>query len=330
VAALDRIVAPAVPVFERDHLRPCAPVILTRLFAGQPITRLDSIAALEARFGEVPVAVSREYFAYRRAGRALPPKRICALADYLARVRADPACGLVVSESLVPRALLALVRVPRYCAFEYRADVAVHSQLFLAVRGSFAHLHFDGDHAHVLLHQVIGRKRVVLLPVDAARHLAPILNFSGLELEKMTAREQAKLIARTGGYEAILEPGETLYVPPLFWHYFEYVDTALTINFRFGRSARRRFLARIHPSVHLQGVADRLGRERPLDGDELRAYRRLRAEARRPFRSLLRRRRHLQEVLEELYRTLYPDAPLPTLSAKERRLLIGIGRPARK
>ena len=45
------------------------------------------------------------------------------------------------------------------------------SAIFLANAGNVGHLHFDGDQRDVILHQVYGRKRVVLFPPAAAKHL---------------------------------------------------------------------------------------------------------------------------------------------------------------
>jgi lysine-specific demethylase 8 len=142
-------------------------------------------------------------------------------------------------------------------------DFDLMTALFVANAGNVGHLHFDGDQRQVLLHQVYGRKRVVLFPPASAIHLRTLdgpytrPSLSGLYLEHMSLEEKLALVGRAHGYHAVLEPGETIYIPMLMWHHVEYVDDAMSFSVRFGRTRFGRFLSldNFHRDPFIQNVA---------------------------------------------------------------------------
>ena len=67
----------------------------------------------------------------------------------------------------------------------------------------------------------------------------------------------ARFVEAGGGCTTVLEPGETLYVPMLAWHHFEYLDDAMSVSVRFGRNRLARFLSldHFHRDPFIQNVA---------------------------------------------------------------------------
>jgi lysine-specific demethylase 8 len=148
------------------------------------------------------------------------------------------------------------------------------SAVFVANQGNVGHLHFDGDQRQVFLHQVYGRKRVVLFQPASAVHLKTLdgpftrPSLSGLYLENMSLDEKLALVDRADGYHTVLAPGETIYIPMLMWHHLEYVDDAMSFSVRFGRTRFGRFLSldHFHRDPFIQNVAARMvGPDHVLD-----------------------------------------------------------------
>jgi len=140
--------------------------------------------------------------------------------------------------------------------------------MFVAGAGSYAHLHFDGDHRDTLLYQVFGRKRCVVIHPNQTHKLAPcfepdIYRTSSWFLENFTREDQHEFLRFVQARECILEPGDTLYIPMMAWHYIEYPDPAMSIGFRLGRNDLVKTLARLNPmpSVFAQALALELADE---------------------------------------------------------------------
>jgi hypothetical protein len=324
--------ASALRSFERLHLSRLRPVVLRGLFEGQPVDAIRAPEAARAQLGDTRVRVVEEYLSsHRRSGTLFRPTpgRDTTLAAFLDDIARASSPGLVCTEQPLPDPLRALFEPPPHCAFGYREKVAVRALLYLAGRGSVANVHFDADLNHVLLHQVFGRKRVLLFPPSAAAPFEPVLNVGTVSLLELDDAERSALVARLGGSVWEVDPGETLYMPPLYWHHVEYLDTSMSFGLRFGRPRFADFLVKLHPSSRLQQVAFEMLRA-GVDGPSGRAYRRLRRAYRRNFPDPRRKYEALEAILEELagsgnrgrdaigvaalieQRLLYPEALAPT------------------
>jgi hypothetical protein len=123
----------------------------------------------------------------------------------------------------------------------------------------------------VLLYQVFGRKRVVLFQPPSGAKLDVLdafhPGFSNVYVEHMSDEQRIAFVESAGGYEAILEPGEAVYMPMLIWHYLEYVDTGMSINIRFGRNCYGRFLCidNFYRDYYIQNVGAKMIDEALVD-----------------------------------------------------------------
>lgn len=315
--------APDIATFAREHWSTRTPVLLRGMFEGRRIRELTSEAQAREQLGRVRLLVLPEYHrAYRRGGfwNYKPTPRTMQLATYLKYAERHPKTGLLCTEQPLPDEIAPYLAAPPYCRLGHRTATPITSKIFLANRGNVAHLHFDGDYNHVLLYQVFGQKRVVLLPPQAASALEPTLNFSGHALETMTADAQAALLRQLGAVECVLQPGDALYMPPLVWHYVEYLDTGMSVNFRWGRPAHADFLQDIHPNVFLQNVAASLLAGPPLSPQKLHKLARIRRVYEAPSPSRLARSRAVEATCAELSKV--KDVPR-TPDADLRRLIRG-------
>ena len=113
--------------------------------------------------------------------------------------------------------------------------------MFFGGEGSKVALHYDIDLSHVFLNQFHGRKRVVLFGPEQSKYLyqhpftvASYVDVNNPDYEKFPALRYAQ------GYETILNPGETIFMPSGYWHYIEYIDGGYSMSLRANESYSRR------------------------------------------------------------------------------------------
>jgi hypothetical protein len=119
--------------------------------------------------------------------------------------------------------------------------VKKYPMLFVGGASSITHMHFDIDLSNIIHTQFAGRKRVLLFPFSEQHKLyrkpfevlslADFSNYylpgtSKLDYEKFPALRYAK------GYEAILDHGDTLFMPAGCWHHMEYLDSGFAMSLR--------------------------------------------------------------------------------------------------
>ena len=252
------------------------PVVITDLFEGQEISQIETVDDAVRVWGDVKLVVQEEYTS-AEGNAAAPEPSVMSLRDYIEHSRSNPSTRLCCTEYDTPARVLASFELPEICRVTDSGDEILGlprkygdydlvTAIFLANAGNVGHLHFDGDQRDVLLHQVYGRKRVVLFPPAAAKHLRTLdgpysrPSLAGVYLEDMSLEEKLDWVERAGGYHTVLEPGETIYIPMLMWHHLEYMDDAMSFNYRFGRTRYGRFLSvdNFHRDPYIQNVAAKM------------------------------------------------------------------------
>jgi hypothetical protein len=168
--------------FLRDYVQTRTPVIITDLFAGQAIDQIRTLEDARETFGNVPLQVQTEY-AVAASSPDSAVETTMTFNEYWAYVRANPGTALLCTEYQIPANVMKLFRLPELCLADdlnepeilsmprKYGDHDLCSNIFVANRGNRAHLHFDGDHRQVLLHQVFGRKQVLLFQPEACVRL---------------------------------------------------------------------------------------------------------------------------------------------------------------
>jgi len=102
--------------------------------------------------------------------------------------------------------------------------------MFFGCKGSVTPLHYDPDLPHLLHTVLYGKKRVVLFPNEESGNLYkhPFNSRSYVDLDTPDFDRFPRLKSARG-YEAILSPGETLYMPSGYWHYMVYEDAGYSV-----------------------------------------------------------------------------------------------------
>lgn len=115
-----------------------------------------------------------------------------------------------------------------------------YPMLFTGGATSITHMHFDIDLSHIIHTQFAGRKRVLLFEYAEKNKLyrkpfevLSLADFSHyadpdskVDYKKFPALQYAH------GYEVILNPGDTLFMPAGYWHHMEYLDSGFAMSLR--------------------------------------------------------------------------------------------------
>jgi lysine-specific demethylase 8 len=334
---IPRISMPDAQRFLRDYVFERRPVVVTDLFASQEIAAITEVEGALLAWGAMQIQLQEEYTVAE--GKIQPDQPMyMRFAEYVNLVRTDPSSRLCCTEYDTPARVLASFRLPGVCTAADLAseeifglpkkygDFDLMTNTFIGNTGNVAHLHFDGDQRQVFLHQVYGHKRVVLFDPSSARHLRTLdgpysrPSLAGLYLEAMGLEEKLQQIALVGGYHTILEPGETIYIPMLMWHHIEYLDEAMSVNIRFGRTHYGRFLSldNFHRDPYIQNVASKMvGPQDALDSFAP-SMERITTSYLTPATDTTARIRFMRAMFRDLCGELAPEAAPDELCPPER------------
>jgi lysine-specific demethylase 8 len=281
-----RVAAPSPEALLRDWILPARPVILTGLLDAEPLRALRDREEARRALADLELEIQPNYLVFLETGRRGEVRRM-RFSDYLDHVERSPRTRDLCVEFPTPPSLSRYFAPPPYAELGDPEDVV--SATFLANAGNFNHLHYDDDQRNVLLHQVFGTKRFSLVSPAQSSKLDAYLVFDAdtrRALAKIPARDangraylqsfpdeaaREAFLSYLGASDCLLHPGETLFMPALWWHYIEYRDTSLSVTSRLARNRYNRRLAALFPApdIILQRVAARLvdaerfGREHP-------------------------------------------------------------------
>ena len=254
-----RIPAPNPIALDERHLRTGTPVILTGLFDGAPVHRLADPRVARRELADMPLRVSPNTWGDMLLGTERPARRHVPFGPFVDELAAGRAGTDYCIEYDTPEALTAYLPVPDYVRLGERDD-SWESYLFLAGAGNTVHLHYDQDLRHVLMYQVFGRKRYVIIDPSESRKLGPgtrpqVRRTSALFLEHFSGPDLLAFLRYANAWDCVLEPGEALLIPATCWHYVEYVTDALSVNFCLPRNRHLRALAEIFPESNVEMMA---------------------------------------------------------------------------
>ena len=232
--------------FERLYLKPLRPVIITDLASAWPALRKWTPEFFKTAHGHKLVRVYDASFA--QAGQSyMSNAKVLSLKDYI---------DLVMTTSQDLRMFLYNIKreIPELAGDVHIPSIAdgfSHNFIFMffGCKGSVTQMHFDIDMAHVFHTAIHGKKTITLFPYEEARnsHRHPFtcrtyVDVHNPDLERFPRLREAK------GYEGVLEPGETLFMPGGYWHHIVYDEPGYAISLRCSHQSR---LARLHGYYNL-------------------------------------------------------------------------------
>lgn len=271
---IERISAPLKDVFYQEYILAQRPVIITNLFENTPLSQMNTLDKVRNELAEIPVRVCHNYIAHWVSGKTVAPPQMMNLGAYLDLLIAQPLNADIYIDDETPKNLLQLLPLNQYRDLLDANDL--YSHVFAAGGSNYAHLHYDVDQRHVLLFQVYGKKRFVLIYPRETQKLDPIDQpnlccSSGLFLEYMSEEEKTNFLDYTNAFEAVLHPGETIFMPMMIWHYIEYLEPAMSVVYRLGRNSYNRRFAQMFPapSIDVQSLASLFMDEKSVKSEHI-------------------------------------------------------------
>lgn len=122
------------------------------------------------------------------------------------------------------------IRLPSY----FPQESLFWSLLIAGPQGYVVRAHYDVPNN--FLAQIHGRKRVVLFPPDELYRMYPhpaytsSPYFTQVDIEHPDLRKHPRF-RMDQAVEAVLEPGEMLYIPSCWWHQISYLTMTIGVNF---------------------------------------------------------------------------------------------------
>lgn len=105
--------------------------------------------------------------------------------------------------------------------------------MFFGGEGSVTRNHIDIDMSHVFITQFQGIKRIWLFPWEQSDFMYKLpYNFHSLVQIKNPDYRKYPALLYLNGYEAVIHPGDTLYIPSGWWHYIQYDTEGYSISVR--------------------------------------------------------------------------------------------------
>ena len=243
--------------FKRHFLAKSKPVIIRNLYKNQKILKLTSRQKLIKTLGDVEIGIGQNY--YESAGKRhsiSDENYTCTVDEYFRLIKGEPNLSLLLREMPAPTILTNMINEPKISKINPYSHST--SFMYMARGGLVAPMHYDGDHREVLFTQLLGKKRIFLLPPSSSPQMYPIRNASGYAFMKMPENKRCAILEALGAQSCILAPGETLFIPSLWWHYLENIGTTFAFNVRFEISPYLKRLRTLPIHYMIQLAADLL------------------------------------------------------------------------
>lgn len=105
--------------------------------------------------------------------------------------------------------------------------------MFFGGKDTTVRIHYDIDMSSVLHTHFGGRKRVVLIAPEYNELLyrLPFNTYSLIDLDNPDYHKYPGL-QYVKGYDFILEPGDSVFMPSAYWHYMTYLEGSFSVSYR--------------------------------------------------------------------------------------------------
>jgi len=233
LSQIDRVDSISREDFVNNYLKPRKPLIIRKATESWPALQKWTFDYLKETVGDVTVPLYD-------SSKADPSKPINASAaemkfgDYIDLIQKEPTDLRIF--------LFDPIKYAPGLLDDYRSPTDLlggfldkYPNMFFGGKGSVTFLHYDIDLAHIFHTHFNGRKRVILFDNKWSERLycIPFATYA-LEDYDIEKPDFNKFPALDGveGQEAILEHGDTLFMPTGFWHWMKYLDGSFSISLR--------------------------------------------------------------------------------------------------
>jgi len=225
--SIPRVEKLAAGEFRSSYLEPNRPVVIKDLASSWPALKKWTPQFFATKYGSLPVKVYDSSFA--RAGTSyMSSLRKVLFKEYL---------DLMLTSSMDLRLFAFNIF---WQAPELKQDMLWPDMtqgfskkfvfMFFGCKGSVTPLHYDPDLPHLLHTVLYGKKRVVLFANEESKNLYkhPFNTRSYVDIDRPDFSKFPRLQEATG-YQAIIHPGETLFMPSGYWHYMIYEEAGYAV-----------------------------------------------------------------------------------------------------
>ena len=234
-----RIAPPDNATFQREYVDRGLPVILVQAAASWPCVNQWSLDYIEKRCGANPITLRHiDSTADRTSSKATN------MASYLNSIRRDTYCPEYLSE--VPLSVAMPQLTDEVPSDPYTGITSSATTVMLGAR-TYAACHYH-TLSEAISTQVVGRRRFVLFAPDQRAYLYPrkfwhrsrLRNFSYIDFLHGDLASWP-LLQQAQGYEGILAPGDSIYIPVHWWHTVFSLDRLSVLLVRFFTASWRRY-----------------------------------------------------------------------------------------
>ncbi|HEY1165126.1 MAG TPA: cupin-like domain-containing protein [Chitinophaga sp.] len=235
ITTIDRVEKITPEAFKKQYYEPRKPVVITSLSAEWPAREKWTWEYFKSIVGQQTVGVYNN----ERASAGTPVNGAddyIRFGDYLDMIQQGPVTLRIFLFNIFQHApqITKDFTWPEHLA---KGLLKKYPMLFVGGAGSVAHMHYDIDLSHIFHTQFLGRKRVLLLENKQSPYIyrmpftvesaASFVNWhQALDTQQFPALEHAN------GYTAILQHGDTLFMPGGYWHHMEYMDSGFAMSLR--------------------------------------------------------------------------------------------------
>ena len=225
-------------VFKRDYYQPGVPVVIKNLSHDWPAFRKWNWDYFKQLVGDkkVPLYNNVKSDAYTPINTADDYKTF---GEYIDMISAGPAAWRIFLFNIFDHAPQ-LIKDFTWPENLMKGFIKKYPMLFTGGAGSITHMHYDIDLSHILHTQFGGRKRVLMFPNSEQYKLyrkpfevLSLADFSHYyEQDGAPDYEKFPALKLAEGFDFILEPGDTLFMPAGYWHHMEYLESGFAMSLR--------------------------------------------------------------------------------------------------
>lgn len=236
IQQIDRVKSISKDEFREKYLRPRKPVVIEDWIKGQAAYTKWTWDYFKELAGEITVPVYNN----TRAGAKILVNGgdgYMKFGDYLDMIRKGPSEWRIFLFNLFKHA--PALKQDFHFPTEFMGGfIKGYPMLFVGGAGSIAHMHYDLDLAHIFHTQFIGRKRVLLFPYEQKDLLyrMPLTVESAASFVKWYEEgwdnSQFPALDQAQGYTTELHHGDTMFMPTMYWHHMEYLDSGYAMSLR--------------------------------------------------------------------------------------------------
>jgi len=224
-------------VFKKEFYAPGAPVVIKKLAHDWPAFSKWNWDYFRQLVGhkKVPLYHNIKSDAYTPVNKADDYKTF---GEYIDMISLGPAAWRIFLFNIFDHAPQ-LINDFTWPEHLMKGFVKKYPMLFTGGAGSITHMHYDIDLSHILHTQFSGRKRVLMFPHDQQRKLyrkpwevLSLADFSNYYQDGKVNYEKFPALKLAEGFDFILEPGDTLFMPAGYWHHMEYLESGFAMSLR--------------------------------------------------------------------------------------------------